>query len=277
MANNQPLTYLRDGISLPHALARTTHLIIAAHPDDAEIMAFSAIKECYADPKKFLTVIICADGANSVRKGRFLDYTDEQMISARQLEQLEAAKLGRYQVLLMLNQSSASIQNPNDPLLQHQLEVYLRGMQPEKVFIHNPFDRHLTHVSTVLKAIKTFRNINFHTKQLLACEVWRDLDWVQPADKINLDSSDETTLSRDLIACHESQIEGGKNYIEATIGRRIADATFSESHQLDSYTAITYALDLTPLLKSKSGIARYLKRYIRNFEINALTPFYTNI
>ena len=46
----------------------------------------------------------------------------------------------------------------------------------------------------------------------------------------------------------ESQIAGGKRSDLAVAGRRRAQATFFESHATDRATAVTFAMDLTPLI-----------------------------
>ncbi|MEC8190285.1 MAG: PIG-L family deacetylase, partial [Verrucomicrobiota bacterium] len=43
----------------------------------------------------------------------------------------------------------------------------------------------------------------------------------------------------------DSQIAGGKNYSDAVIGRRHANASFYKSHSVDSVDQIWYAMDLT--------------------------------
>ena len=50
-----------------------------------------------------------------------------------------------------------------------------------------------------------------------------------------------------------SQISGGKRYDLSAIGRRLANATFFTSHQEDEVEALTFAVDLTPLLKDDSS------------------------
>ena len=51
-----------------------------------------------------------------------------------------------------------------------------------------------------------------------------------------------------LMGVFDSQIAGGKRYDLAAEGRRRADASFLESHSVDTVTAASYAVDLTPLL-----------------------------
>ncbi len=71
---------------------------------------------------------------------------------------------------------------------------------------------------------------------------------------------------RCLSAVFDSQIVGGKRYDLAAEGRRLANATFSASHACDTYTALNYAMDLTPLMDEKTDIAEYITGYIERFK-----------
>ena len=107
---------------------------------------------------------------------------------------------------------------------------------------------------------------------MYGCEVWRNLDWINDEEKVYLDCSSHPNLSRALSSVFDSQIVGGKRYDLAAEGRRLANATFSESHACDTYTMLNYAMDLTPLIKDKSlDIADYVAGYIKRFECNVRT------
>jgi len=54
----------------------------------------------------------------------------------------------------------------------------------------------------------------------------------------------------------ESQIAGGKRSDLAVAGRRRAQATFFESHATDRATAVTFAMDLTPLIANPDIVGR---------------------
>ncbi len=45
---------------------------------------------------------------------------------------------------------------------------------------------------------------------------------------------------------------GGKRYDLAVQGRRLANATFFESHDVDRHTMLAFAMDLTPLVADPS-------------------------
>ena len=122
--------------------------------------------------------------------------------------------------------------------------------RPEVVYLHNPADKHDTHVAVLLRCVEALRTLprERRPRRLLGCEVWRDLDWLVDTDKVALDASGHPELAEPLLTVFDSQVAGGKRYDLATLGRRAANATFHTSHQTDSLSAITWAMDLTPLL-----------------------------
>jgi len=67
-------------------------------------------------------------------------------------------------------------------------------------------------------------------------------------------------LAEKLHACFASQIAGGKDYGKAVIGRRRANATFYDSHSVDTLDQLWFAMDLTPLIEddapNREGIRR---------------------
>ena len=63
--------YVPDSSSLSVALKRTTDLSIVAHQDDTEILAYSAISECYGRKDRWFSSVIVTDGAGSPRCGPY--------------------------------------------------------------------------------------------------------------------------------------------------------------------------------------------------------------
>ena len=75
--------YIPDGTEEKQALERSTHLVIAAHQDDIEFMAYAPIAECFGKKDKWFCGVVVTDGAGSPRNGLYANYTDEQMKSCR--------------------------------------------------------------------------------------------------------------------------------------------------------------------------------------------------
>jgi hypothetical protein len=80
------------------------------------------------------------------------------------------------------------------------------------------------------------------------CEVWRDLDWLVDDEKTPMPISAYPELARTLNEVFATQIAGGKRYDLAVLGRRTANATFSNAHTTDQESAMQWAMDLTPLV-----------------------------
>ena len=73
-------------------------------------------------------------------------------------------------------------------------------------------------------------------------------------------------LQQALMGVFDSQIAGGKRYDRATIGRRRAAATYSESHDTDRHQALIWGIDRTPLRDDTSDPVSVVTEHIRSFE-----------
>jgi LmbE family N-acetylglucosaminyl deacetylase len=251
------------------ALRRTTHLAIAAHQDDIELMALAGILECFGNNDKHFTGVVTADGAGSPRNGIYKDFSDEEMKKIRQVEQKKAAQIGEYSAMVMLDYSSKEIKTPdNDKVVEDYVKI-LTKTKPKIVYTHNLADKHDTHVAVCIKVIKAIRLLpdNQKPEKVLGCEVWRDLDWVQDDQKIVFDTSSHPNIANALVSVFDSQICGGKRYDLAAAGRRTAHATYGASHGVDTADSISYAMDLTPLVYDNTlDIPAYILGYVKNFE-----------
>ncbi len=246
--------FVPDGRSVEQALARTTHLCLAAHQDDIEIMAYHGVAECFGRHDRWFTGVVLTDGSGSPRSGKFARHTDEEMKAVRREEQRRAAKLGKYSAVIQLAHPSTVVKSAKSPAVRADLAAILAACPARVVYLHNPADKHDTHVAVFLRCLEALRRLpkNRRPQQVLGCEVWRNLDWLVDADKILLDDSARPALAAKLIGAFQSQIAGGKRYDRAIAGRRLANATFHTSHATDAARAITWAMDLTPLVHDRT-------------------------
>jgi LmbE family N-acetylglucosaminyl deacetylase len=236
-------------LSPPDALAHVTHLCIAAHQDDIEIMAYAGIADCLESSGKSFGGVVVTNGAGSPRTGAYAELTDEDMQAVRRTEQRTAAQVGRYAIQVQLAHPSSDVKRSGHPgVAADLLEIFSR-CRPETVYLHNPADKHDTHVAVLLRSLEAIRALpaERRPRRVLGCEVWRDLDWLPDSRKVALDAGRQPELAAALLAAFDSQISGGKRYDLATAGRRAAHATFHTSHATDRMTGITWAIDLTPL------------------------------
>ena len=243
--------FVPDGLGEAEALARTTVLGVVAHADDLEILAHPAILECFGRRDRWFSGVVATDGAGSARSGPYSEVSDADMIAIRRHEQRKAAVIGEYGAVIQLGRTSAEVKGPGREALADEIADILRRTRPEIVYTHNLADRHDTHVAVALATIAACRALpeGGRPRQLLGGEVWRDLDWLSAEDKIALDVAPRENLAAALIGVFDSQITGGKRYDLAVLGRRRAHATYHESHHLDASTALSFFMDLTPLLQ----------------------------
>ena len=260
--------YIPDGLPQEAGLQRTTHLAISAHQDDIEIMASAPIIDCFQQPDKWFTGVVLSDGRGSPRDGLYKDYSDEDMHLVRMKEQKKAAVVGEYAALVLLDYPSSQIKDGKDKRTIEDLAQIFTACQPKVVYTHNLADKHDTHVSTALRVIAAIRSLPFQQRpeKLYGCEVWRSLDWMMDSDKVAFDLSSQENLQAALLGVYDSQISGGKRYDQASIGRRKANATYFESHGLDTTQGLSFGIDLTPLIKDdKRDISSFVTRHIQNF------------
>ena len=261
------MIYIPDGLEEQTAVARTTHLAIAAHQDDIEFMAYAPIAECFGSSDKWFGAVVVTDGAGSPRSGIYADYTDEEMKKVRIVEQKKAAFLGEYSFLALLGHPSKEVK-AGERAIAEELASLIKRAKPKYLYTHNLADKHETHVATALRVIAALRLLKPEERpeKVFGCEVWRDLDWLPDDEKIYLDCGPHPNLMRALSAVFDSQIAGGKRYDLAAEGRRLANATFSASHACDTYSALNYAMDLTPLMDESADIADFITSAIDRFK-----------
>jgi LmbE family N-acetylglucosaminyl deacetylase len=239
------------GLVPAEALRSVTHLCIGAHQDDIEIMAQAGISDCLAQPGSAFGGVVVTNGSGSPRTGSYAALSDEQMQETRLREQRTAAALGNYAIMVQLAHPSDTVKKAGHPGVASDLAALFSGCKPRVVYLHNPADKHDTHIAVLLRCLEAIRSLPEVDRppQVLGCEVWRDLDWLPDSEKVALDSGRDPELALRLLAAFDSQISGGKRYDLAATGRRLANATFSTPRAADAMKGITWAVDLTPVTR----------------------------
>jgi LmbE family N-acetylglucosaminyl deacetylase len=269
--------FVPDDLTLEQALIRTTHMCIAAHQDDIEIMAAGPILECFQQKKLWFTGVVVTDGRGSPRDDLYKDYTDEEMRFVRFKEQKKAAVLGEYAAQVLLDFPSKSVKDPSKTEPVADIAALLRTTKPQFVYTHNLSDKHDTHVAVARRVITAIRSLPEveRPQKLYGCEVWRDLDWMVDEDKIAFDLTKHENLQAALLGVFDSQISGGKRYDLASMGRRRANATYFASHGVDLAMGLSYGMDLTPLIvNDKKNVNEYVQEFIQRFAVEVADRLY---
>ncbi|AKJ64667.1 hypothetical protein L21SP4_01420 [Kiritimatiella glycovorans] len=236
------------------ALERTTHLGVGAHQDDLEFMALHGILACYGRTDRWFGGVVCTDGAGSPESGPYAGASGDVLREMRRREQIAAAHTGQYGFIAQLGFRSDDLKDPSCGEPGRDLRELLRATRPEVVYTHNPADRHATHAAVFTALLSALRDLpeDALPEKVYGCEVWRDLDWLPEASKVVLDVSARPHLAAALNGVYDSQIAGGKRYDRAVEGRRLAQATFLESHEVDRIERATLAMDLMPLVRDRA-------------------------
>ena len=263
------VVFVPDRQPVDQAIRRTTHLAIAAHQDDLEIMSYQGVLQCYGHDDGWYTGVVVTDGGGSPRSGLYATYTDQTMQAVRRLEQDKAATIGEYSAIVQLAYPSSDVKDTANMDIISDLVKLLTEAHPEIVYTHNLADKHETHIAVALRVIASIRQLPAADRpaKLYGCEVWRDLDWLGDEEKIRFDVSGHPNLAAALLGVFDSQIAGGKRYDLAAIGRRLANATFSQSNGVDESPAVSFAMDLTPLIQDDTlDITGFINDHIQRFQ-----------
>lgn len=260
--------WVPDGAPVQEALNRTTHLSIAAHQDDVEIMALDGIMQGFGSEEKWFGAVIVTNGAGSPRDGLYGRYSDAEMMTVRRVEQKKAAFVGEYSFVAFLDHPSSVVKNGSHPDPASDIKAVLEATKPEVLYTHNLADKHDTHVGVTLHTLRAIRAMApaARPKKVYGCEVWRDLDWMTDSDKIAFEFGEHENIAAALVGVFDSQIAGGKRYDLATLARRRAHATYHQSHSVDAAQMLNFAMDLTPLVENDDlDPAAYVESYINRF------------
>jgi len=235
---------------------------IVAHQDDLEMVGYPGILKCYKKSNKWFGGVVCTNGIPESSG------SDNDIRRIRDMEQKKAAEIGDYGFVIQLDYYSSEIKDGSNLNIESDIKKIIEITTPEIVYTHNPFDKHNTHIGVSRAVIKGIRSAKkeFRPKKLFGCEVWGGLDWLSVKDRVEFDVGTNIELAKKLIGIFNSQIKNGKNYEEASIGRRAANATFSDPYQNDITNQVILGLDLTPLIFDEDlDIEKYLVGFADRF------------
>ena len=229
------------------------YLGIGAHPDDVEFMVWQGILQCYRQPQRAFASVVITSGQGSSRIGDYSQVSDEQMVLIRAQEQRWAAELGDYVFSASLGYTSQELRQSARQQVVEDIKEIVRTLRPQVIYTHNLADRHDTHVAAVLRVVQALRELGeeYWPREFYGCEVWRSLDWLTGSDRRVAEVGAHQNLMRALMGLYDSQIAGGKGYDLANVGRRQANATYSDAYHPDDMSLAELSMDLLPLLQEE--------------------------
>jgi LmbE family N-acetylglucosaminyl deacetylase len=250
-----PGFYSPQGLDPNEARARTRILAIGAHPDDLEFMCLEPIARSLSHGS--FGGLIVSSGSGSIRSPQHAQLSSADYSELRWSEQKEAARIGNYSFVDSLNLDSGPLRSPEGfEELVGKLKNYLLGFELDEIYLHQPFDRHPTHVRSCFAALEALRRLPQPKRpaHVFGCEVWRNIDWI-PASKKTLRplGQKELELQVRLAQVFESQADpmSAKNYVQALVGRKTANAVFQEGLTRDAGIAQEVYFDLNNWVKSE--------------------------
>ena len=260
--------HVPDGATPEEALARTTYMSVSAHQDDCEIMAYHAIAECYGKEDQWYTACVLSDGGGSPRSGAYADYTNEQIHEKRSQEQRDAADVGKYSAVVQLCYTSEEIRTTKGDVIEEELIKIIMMARPRYMFIHNPMDRHETHLGACLRTLNALKKLppEYKPEKVYGMEVWRSLDWLSDRDRLTFDTSKYPEVESGVITAFESQCTPLKRFDSAAIGRRLGNATFQAPRDNDVTNSCNIGVDLTDLVYDEQlDIKEFALRLVDRF------------
>jgi LmbE family N-acetylglucosaminyl deacetylase len=184
-------------------------------------------------------------------------------------EQKTAANIGQFSFIAQLGHPSNHVKDSTErATLVEDIKAIIVASQPDVIYTHNPFDKHATHIGVLLATLSAIHELPLddRPKQLIGCEVWRGLDWLPDDEKIVHDVSAHPDLATSLAGVFASQIAGGKRYDLAVEGRRLANATFFDSHSIDASDRVQYAIDLSSLISGQNSLRNLMNEKLNIFQ-----------
>ncbi len=267
--------------ALQRVLQHATDVSVGAHQDDVEIMAGPMMLDTVKAPNKQWLSVIVTDGAasKSVLNGCATELSPKQLTDMRQLEQRKAAKLANAPVI-QLKYPSATV-NGHMGVGKKNEAAYALGTlfaatpNVERVFGHNPLDKHPTHIAVFAAQTAALRAAKPpKLEKAYGMEVWGGLTGL-PESMLSVFEvgNDHLVKLQQIIEVFQSQILGqGRDYATGTIARiRGHGAYVSSPHLPNPPAGMVIGIDVTDFTRGQShdmgGLAESLLQRARDLKV----------
>ena len=263
--------FVPDGAPMPDALRRTTHVCVGAHQDDQEFMAFHGIAECFGRKDRGFAGVVVTNGAGSSRTGIYADYTDEDMMRVRVQEQRKAAVIGEYACQIQLMHPSADVKKPGHPGVLADLAADPRDRRGPRWSTSTTPPTSTTRTwPCCLRTIAAIRSLPTEQRAEAGARL-RDLARPRLAERRRQAGPARRPRSRTSPPRSPASSTPRSPAASATTSRWPVGAPptrrFFESHATDKADALSFAMDLTPLVEDDTlDVLDYTLGFLRRFE-----------
>ncbi|MCB0394873.1 MAG: hypothetical protein KDD25_09945, partial [Bdellovibrionales bacterium] len=163
-----------------------------------------------------------------------------------------------------LGKPSSSVKRCEPQVVSDIAEI-IKCLKPQNLVTHSPFDFHSTHVATVACVFLALMKLKADERpqKVFGCEVWGSLDWVPSRFRVLRPTGFDIEWEKKLIGFHRSQVTSEKDYALGALGRRLANAVFSEQKENSKSNGGIWSLDLTQAMEG--GLDRYCEEVLAAF------------
>ncbi len=257
MASQRPL-------AVSSRMASVYAEIIGTHADDGVLLGFPAIWDGFLDQNLSVRSVVVTDGAGAPQRANGGRVRSKNLLRlTRRLEEIKVGTLARYAGVTFLDYSSATVKDSASTEPTLALYDTLLQCVPAEVWTHSPLDEHESHRAVLERVVQAIQMLPFESRpKLRAGEVWCSHAGIAKPWKVRFDVSDGLWLARRLLRQYRSQLEA-RWYDRGAIARWIGNATFEESHEVQTAHAVVFALDLTRLIdKHPLTIPEYVREVV---------------
>lgn len=234
-------------------------LVIAPHPDD-DVLGAGGAMAALADQGEKIFSLYVTDGRGSPRKDPGL--SDEEMAVRREKEARKALRAIGAVGGFFLRRKSRELGGEGGKKLKKELTEIFEFLQPGKVFLPAPYERHLTHQICTRWSLEALRESG-QTPLLYGYSLWGG--FFGEEKRVVQDISGFITRKKKAVRAHASQL-GYKQYLEGILGKNKYEAVFWETHEHQKVAFAEIFLDMTELLHRKDlTLEEFIRQDVEGF------------